>query len=253
MHHCSPGLLNSRQIQGLTILRWRWGEKGRVMSNLTRRNLLAAACAGAGLTLVEGRLRPLMAATDPGFKETMTTMFWVGEPADASNAFISNAESYWDKNWLASFGGVDDPWERAHHMPLGFTPRENPFYVALPFGEFAPDGKLKAKARAVPWYQPGLTPLLKNRWVEIRHNLRVCFAQWQDVGPCGEDDFAFVFGTSLVPLNTFDAKAGLDVSPAVWNALGMKENTVTAWRFVDESEVPEGPWTDIITVSGNNR
>jgi hypothetical protein len=93
------------------------------MSNLTRRNVLVGACAGAGLTLLEGRLGHLMAATTPGFKETMTTMFWVGEPADA----------------------------------------------------------------------------------------------------------------------------------VVWNALGMKENAVTAWRFVDESEVPNGPWTDIITVSGNNR
>jgi hypothetical protein len=223
------------------------------MSNLTRRNVLAAACAGAGLTLLEGRLGPLMAATAPGFKETMTTMFWVGEPADAANAFISNAESYWDKDWLASFGGVDDPFERAHHHPVGFTPKENPFYVALPYGEFARDGSFKPRAREVPWYQPGLTPLLKNRWVEIRHNLRVCFAQWQDVGPCGEDDFAFVFGASLVPLNTFDAKAGLDVSPAVWHALGMKENAVTAWRFVDELDVPDGPWTDIVTISGNNR
>jgi hypothetical protein len=122
-----------------------------------------------------------------------------------------------------------------------------------PVREFARDGSFKPRAREVQWYQPGLTPLLKNRWVEIRHNLRVCFAQWQDVGPCGEDDFAFVFGASLVPLNTFDAKAGLDVSPAVWHALGMKENAVTAWRFVDELDVPDGPWTDIVTISGNNR
>ena len=220
--------------------------------NFTRRAVLATACAGAGMTLLGG-IRPLMATTAPGFKETTTTMFWVGEPADAANAFISNTESYWDKDWLASFGGVDDPFDRDRHWPAGFTPKENPFYVALPYGELQNDGLLKSEAYEVPWYRPGIAPLLKNRWVEIRHNLRVCFAQWQDVGPCGEDDFAFVFGASLIPLNTFDAKAGLDVSPAVWHALGMTENALTAWRFVDEFEVPEGPWTEIVTVSGINR
>ena len=71
------------------------------------------------------------------FKTTMTTMFWVGEQADAENAYIPNHESYWDKDWLASFGGVDDPWHRNGHWPAGFAPKENPFYVALPYGEFA--------------------------------------------------------------------------------------------------------------------
>lgn len=194
-----------------------------------------------------------MAATASDFKTTMTTMFWVGEPADAENAFIPNHESYWDKDWLANFGGVDEPWPRDGHWPIGFTPKENPFYVALPYGEFLDDGMLKTKAYEVPWYQPGLLPLLKNRWVEIGHRARVCFAQWQDVGPCGEDDFAYVFGASSIPRNTFDAKAGLDVSPAVWHALGMRENTPTAWRFVDASAVPDGPWTEIVTVSSNNR
>lgn len=124
-----------------------------------------------------------MAATASDFKTTITTMFWVGEPADAENAFIPNHESYWDKDWLANFGGVDEPWPRDGHWPIGFTPKENPFYVALPYGEFLDDGMLKTKAYEVPWYQPGLLPLLKNRWVEIRHRARVCFAQWQDVGP----------------------------------------------------------------------
>jgi hypothetical protein len=219
---------------------------------LTRRGLLVAAGATAGLAALGGA-RPATAATMSGFKLTMTTVFWVGEPADAENAYIPNDQSYWDKDWLANFGGVDAPWHRDGHWPVGFMPRENPFYVALPYGEFLDDGLLKDEAYEVPWYRPGLTPLLKNRWVEIRHDAGICFAQWQDVGPCGEDDFAFVFGASHVPLNTFDAKAGLDVSPAVWHVLGMKENAVTAWRFVDDEEVPEGPWTDIVTVSGNNR
>jgi len=35
-----------------------------------------------------------------------------------------------------SFGGVDDPEHRNGHWPAEFKPNENPFYVALPFGEF---------------------------------------------------------------------------------------------------------------------
>jgi hypothetical protein len=153
------------------------------------------------------------------------------ELADAANAFISSAESYWDKDWLASFGGVDDPFERTHHHPVGFTPKENSFYVALPFGDFACDGSLKPKARDVPWYQPGLTPLLKNRWVEIRHNLLVCFAQWRTSGPAARTISLSSSARLSVPLNTFDVNA-------VWNALGMKENAVTAWRSSTSPKCP---------------
>jgi hypothetical protein len=37
--------------------------------------------------------------------------------------------------------------------------------------------------------------------------------------------------------------AGLDVSPAVRDYLGLKETDVTEWKFVDFSEVPRGPWS----------
>lgn len=187
------------------------------------------------------------------FKVTMTTLFWVGEPSNAENAFIPNNESYWDKDWQANYGGVDDPAQRKGHWPARFKPKENPFYVALPYGEFTRGNELKIRARRIPWYRPGLSPLLKNRWVEIQRAGHSCYAQWQDVGPCGEDDFAFVFGTAIQPRNRFDAKAGLDVSPAVWHGLGMSDNALTAWRFVDAAEVPAGPWTEIITKSATNR
>jgi hypothetical protein len=79
------------------------------------------------------------------------------------------------------------------------------------------------------------------------------YAQWQDVGPNHEDDFDFVLGRATKPQNTFEARAGLDVSPAVWHYLGMNDNGLTALRFADAAEVPLGPWTDIVTTSGNNR
>ncbi len=218
---------------------------------VTRRKLLTAAGVIVGSAVVAEAA--LLRSAGTGFKVTTTTLFWVGEPSNAENAFIPNHESYWDKDWQTSYGGVDDPEHRNGHWPAGFTPKENPFYVALPYGEFSEANALKIEALRVPWYRPGASPLLKNRWVEIVREGRSCFAQWQDVGPCGEDDFDFVFGNAAKPRNTFDARAGLDVSPAVWHQLGMSDNGLAAWRFVDEADVPDGPWTEIVTISGNNR
>ena len=202
-------------------------------ATITRRNLLTAGVATTGLFMLAGGMQVLRSEPNP-FKVTMTTLFWVGEPSNEENDFIPNDQSYWDKDWQENYGGVDDPERRNRHWPAGFTPKQNPFYVALPYGEFTEQGDaLKHNARHVPWYRSGLDPLLKNRWVEIRRNDRSCFAQWQDVGPCGEDDFDFVFGGASTPRNTFDAKAGLDVSPAVWHHLGMHDNGLSAWRFVE--------------------
>ena len=94
-------------------------------------------------------LIPLAGAVTP-FKETMTTLFWVGEAAGEENAFIPNDQSYWDGDWLDHYGGIDNPEHRSGHWPAGFRPRENPFYFALPYGEFTPAGKLKRRARDIP-------------------------------------------------------------------------------------------------------
>ena len=127
-------------------------------AKLTRRGLLAAICGTMGLSLLSAATNPLRAVTGRSpmliqrrFKPTMTTMFWVGEQSDAENAFIPNDASYWDASWQSSFGGVDHPFERNGHWPAGFTPKENPFYVALPYGEFEEDNSLKHAAQSVPW------------------------------------------------------------------------------------------------------
>lgn len=226
--------------------------------DMARRRLLTTAAAIVGSAILAEELLPRAAraglkAMPTGFKRAMTTLFWVGESSNAENDFIANHASYWDKHWQTSYGGIDDPRRRNGHWPAKFKPRENPFYVALPYGEFTDADKLKSDARRVPWFRRGVSPLLKNRWLEISRKGRSCYAQWQDVGPCSEDDFAFVFGKATKPRNSFDAKAGLDVSPAVWHYLSMKDNGWTAWRFVDAAAVPNGPWTEIVTTSGNNR
>ena len=132
------------------------------------------------------------------------------EPASPDNNFVSNHESYWDKDWQTKFGGVDHPMRRRGYWPAEFKPRENPFYVALPYGEFVGDSQLKSNVERIPWYRPGLAPLLKNHWVEVLWSDRSCFAQWEDVGPVRNDDFEFVFGDAVRPLNTLTIRAGLD-------------------------------------------
>jgi len=180
----------------------------------------------------------------------MTTVFWVGEGSTGENGYISNVQSYWDEYWADSFGGVDDPKDRCGYAPCSFIPKENPFYVALPYTEFNQTGTaLKASSKNIPWYGIDTLPLLKNRWIEVVYNGKTCYGQWQDVGPFLEDDFAYVFGSEM-PHNTFGEKAGLDVSPALWDCLEMKDNALTSWRFVDSREVPEGPWLKTVTTSG---
>jgi hypothetical protein len=51
-----------------------------------------------------------------------------------------------------------------------------------------------------------------------------------------------VFGNERPKLN-LNKGAGLDVSPAVRDYLGLKPTDLTDWRFVNFSEVPRGPWS----------
>jgi hypothetical protein len=185
------------------------------------------------------------------WKATMTTLFWVGEPADPDNAYITNVESYWDEKWEVHFGGVDDPNCRTGFVPCAFKPKENPFYFALPYADYDAAGNLKQEDKKVPWYGKDTGQLLKNRWIAVRHAGKTCYAQWEDVGPNGEDDFSYVFGNKK-PVNTFGEKAGLDISPALWKCLQMSDNGVTDWAFVDVSDVPSGPWRETLTTSGTS-
>ena len=188
------------------------------------------------------------------YKRTITTYFWVGEGATKDNNFISNASSAWDGNWLKHYGGVDSPRHRCGYKPCAFKPKENPFYVALPYNDLDIDGRRKESAKLIPWYRENSdkTSILKNRWIEIVYRENRCYAQWEDVGPLETDDFDYVFGNSP-SINMFGVKAGMDVSPAVWDCLKLDDNDYIAWRFVDESEVPPGPWKETVTRSGVHR
>jgi hypothetical protein len=178
-----------------------------------------------------------------------TTVFWVGEKAGAENANIANSMSVWDEKWQEQYGGVDSPNSRNSYYPAGFTPKENPFYFALPYSDITPEGTRKNTATNCPFVASSKNQSwCKNGWIKITFGQKIVYAQWEDAGPLGEDDVQYVFGTAL-PKNTFNDHAGLDVSPAVRDFLQLPDISKTDWEFVDETSVPFGPWRTIVTTS----
>lgn len=191
--------------------------------------------------------------TKTGYKSAIATVFWVGEEADASNDFIPNAMSAWDEQWMEHYGGIDDPDCRSGYNPCRFVAKENPFYVALPYNDLDEEGDRKDNAALVHWYSGKALSLsagksiLKNHWIEVTRKNKTCYGQWQDVGPFEEDDVAYVFGTNMKSKNTFDAGAGIDLSPAMRDCLGVGDISDVEWRFVEDTAVPKGPWTKVVT------
>jgi len=179
------------------------------------------------------------------------TWFYVGERASENNSYIPNVASAWDDIWLWHYGGVDSPYNRTGYYPAKFIPAENPFYFALPFNDLDESGHFKPIAKNIPWYSEELLKkngsILKNRWIKIIKGDKVAYAQWEDVGPFGEDDYEYVFGNAS-PSNPING-AGLDVSPAVRDYLGLKDVDYVDWQFVDFDQVPPGPWKQIITTT----
>ena len=189
----------------------------------------------------------------PLHNDITATTFWVGEKASADNSYIPNSKSAWDENWLKNFGGTDDPTNRNEFFPAGFTPKENPFYFALPYDDFDDNGDRKPDAFArVYWAKNGnwdpAQSLLKNRWIKLTKNDTVAYAQWEDVGPFSSDDVSYVFGSNA-PKSQVNQEAGIDVSPAVRDFLKLNGEEKINWQFVDEAQVPDGPWKKIITTS----
>ncbi len=175
-----------------------------------------------------------------------TTIFWVGEQATVNNP-VSNDKSAWDIGWFSNYGGYDNPNsdDRQNFIPTNFIPRQNPFYVALPYNDVDDHHTKPEAAQVIPWFrscfvQDGQS-VCKGRWVAIRHGNKVCYAQWEDVGPYQTDHWQYVFGNER-PRPNPNKDAGLDVSPAVRDYLGLDSIDVCDWKFVDFFRVPRGPW-----------
>jgi hypothetical protein len=175
-----------------------------------------------------------------------TTVFWIGEQATDNNP-IGNDKSAWDSSWVANYGGIDSPDSEArlHFVPVDFVPRQNPFYVALPYNDVDGHHTKSEAALIIPWFKYSFVrdgqSVCKGRWIAIRHGLKVCYAQWEDVGPFQTDHWQYVFGNER-PRPNRNQDAGLDVSPAVSQYLGLDSIGSCDWKFVDFIQVPAGPW-----------
>jgi len=186
----------------------------------------------------------------PVKRNIVTTYFWIGQ-GGTSISSTQNIMSAWDQFWKKNFGGIDAPEDRKDakkfreaSLPEKFAPTLNPFYVALPFNDIA----FPKKSREyVPWWSEAdfqkdrLESQCKGRWVMIKFHNKVCFAQWEDVGPLRYDHAEYVFGDERP---TRYSRAGLDVSPAVRDYLGLSGLDKTDWKFVEDEQVPYGPWIE---------
>jgi hypothetical protein len=137
-------------------------------------------------------------------------------------------------------------------------PKQNPFYLDVPYDDLNDRIGAAERARVVPWAHlapyrhklanPNLS-LMKNHWVKIIDHGRVCYGQIEDAGPGQYHDAAYVFGRAR-PRNRLYNGAGMDVSPALNGCLGFKElngdTDVVSWRFIGFKDVPSGPWRRLV-------
>jgi hypothetical protein len=204
----------------------------------------------------------------------VATTFWVGELFDPTASDGSQVFSTYDSLWMVNYGGCDgveiagvcETEARSAengYFPTAIQPRENPFYLDLPFDDINDPAAFARRDTVVPW--AGQEPYashqgdqgfsyLKNRWVAISYGGSTCYAQIEDAGPGEYDDAEYVFGADDArPVNARYGGAGMDVSPAVVGCLGFDElngeQAGVSWAFVDDADVPEGPWSTIVTTS----
>ena len=183
----------------------------------------------------------------PWRSSIVTTTFWIGERPSANNP-VPNRKSCWDPKWARNYGGTDSP-NRSDRLstfiPRDFTPQQNPFYVALPYNDMTSKGHKPEAQQIIPWFRKDFQSpdrsVCKDRWIAIRRGDSVCYAQWEDAGPFRSDHASYVFGNER-PEPNLNKGAGLDVSPAVRDFLGMDDTDVTDWKFVEFADVPAGPW-----------
>jgi len=168
--------------------------------------------------------------------------------------------SGWDRDWAAHFGGCDGYGSAGvtcrsdlagrtspDWSPVALVPKENPYYVGLPYNDL---DDLAGRA-ASPWaHDPGYAQhladpafsLLKNRWVQVTGSTGSCYAQVEDTGP-GPSDAGYVLGAAR-PGHT----PAINLSPAVARCIGVTDAATgirVDWAFVDRP--PTGPWTAVLT------
>lgn len=237
--------------------------------------LCALALAASGCT--SNPAPPDNKATEGGYPwhtNIVATTFWVGELFDPSADDGSQVMSTYDSGWMRNYGGCDGVMksgkcetekrtEANRYMPTGMTPKENPFYLDLPYDDVNDSKAFAERADVIPWAndpaysgreQDKSFSYMKNQWVRIRKGNVECYGQIQDAGPGQYHDKDYVFGPDDArPANKEFNGAGMDVSPALNGCLGFEdvngESDRVDWQFVSRDQVPAGPWLDIVTTS----
>ena len=199
----------------------------------------------------------------------VSTTFWVGEIFDPGASDGSQMISTYDGSWFAHYGGCDGIASAGKcatekrtaangYFPTSMTPKENPFYLDLPYDDVNDPTGYANRCAVIPWANdPGYAgkcknpsfSYMKNRWVKITGpSGRTCYGQVQDAGPAIYHDSAYVFGSARPASGKFNG-AGMDVSPALNGCLGFAEldgqSDRVSWQFV--TSPPAGPWTRIVT------
>lgn len=199
------------------------------------------------------------------------TTFWVGEVFDAKAADGSQRISTYDSRWMKHYGGCDGrvrkgvcrtERRRARNgwFPKRMRPKQNPFYLDVPFDDVNDPIGFRTRCQVIPWAKTQAPhrcrdrnySYLKNRWVKLTgRSGRVCYGQVQDAGPGHYHDAAYVFGGAR-PANRRYGAAGLDVSPALNGCLGFRRlngtGDLVTWQFVDRPG--RGPWLRKVTRRG---
>lgn len=153
---------------------------------------------------------------------------------------------------------------------------ESPFYLDLPYDDYNLSDSTDTtgyttRCKDIPWANdPGYAghctdqafSYMKNRFVKIMANGKTCYGQVEDAGPADDGngngnyaDAPYVFGgNDARPFNKSYNSAGMDVSPALNACLGGQFNVdlTTSWQFVDNVDVPAGPWKTVVTTTKPN-
>jgi hypothetical protein len=168
-------------------------------------------------------------------------------------------------------------YEKASSADIDKIASSNPKYnkKGTDVNTTAISGGRKINAKDIPWYKSknwsGNESVVKGRWIKVKcvekgiGNGEWVYAQWLDAGPYYYDDFNYVFGSAKQKNDDSFYKvgsgSGIDLSPAVILKMGIKKgkgdgemgqsgiNTFVDWQFVDDKDVPDGPWK--IHVSDN--
>jgi hypothetical protein len=170
----------------------------------------------------------------PWHYDITATMFWLGEEAGPDNGWISNVSTAWESPVADSV---------------------NEWYIAVPYNDMEyVDGQTQNKAEVVqiPWYDESLAEgydfysYIKNRWIMVQAGDKVAYGQIVDSGPHGEELFDYVINGGAFSNPASSNNAGIDLSPVMTEHLGLDGRDPVDWKFVEESEVPEGPWKEHI-------